>query len=129
MLGVALTAWERREAAAPMLSLTMGPLARRPACSHPDVTICHPQLHCDQPHLHTGICPGGAAGRLKPVRWAQHGSNAREKRGHIWPAHESPTARALVILQPHLATVPACSAAVSRLRALPHQTHPLTNRS
>ena len=31
MLGAPLTAWERIDAAAPMLSLTAGPLARRPA--------------------------------------------------------------------------------------------------
>ena len=54
MLGAVLTAWERIDAAAPMLSLTVGPLARRPAhrihsvthsCITPMLTAAPPDRH------------------------------------------------------------------------------------
>ena len=54
MLGAVLTAWECREAAAPMLSLTIGPLARRPARRIHSVThsCITPMLTAAPPHRH-----------------------------------------------------------------------------
>ena len=70
-------------------------------------------------HCHV---PWGGAGR-QPVYLAQ-GSPARPH----WPAPASPTAPAWLIMHPHLAPGPPCSAAVSRLRAPHPRYHPLPCR-
>ena len=57
MLGAALTAWERIDAAAPMLSLTAGPFARRPAHMIHSVTYncITSMLIAAPPHRHVPL--------------------------------------------------------------------------
>ena len=103
MLGAALTAWERIDAAAPMLSLTVGPLARRPARSHLHITACRSQLHHSNADRRSFISPCALGRRREKACVSGTRQPCMSGARPHWPASAFPTIPAWLMMQPDLA--------------------------